>query len=524
MRPLEQETNLEVFRQYTAWLQEQVLNLAQENAELREVKELSRQEWLEASMKDQLTRLQKKFYGFGREVNPNKKARPVGHRDAQLRLHSEHDLPVDEKAAEKFIEPVEASEYKMTLTELAEESNSRGIEVGESAWSQMKNFYQESVEITVTERVYKKVIHKQAKYRLKDEYNRTDKEVIITAPGPAKLKPGCQYSVDFALAVVSDKYEYHLPLERQRRKMEASGLDVDVKTLYNLCETVADHCESVMEQIREDILNDFCAVHLDETPWRTLGNQETGQLWVLCNRLGSYYKFEPTRSGKVAEEMLAGYSGAIVVDGFGGYNRFRASENIRVGHCWAHARREFFERLQDFPKECEQALNLIDEIFAFESQARSFDELRSLRKNEIAAVVQELQKWLFETRMKFLPGDGISKAIDYCLKFWPGLTLFLKDLSVPIDNNDAERSLRHAVVGRKNFAGSKTINGADVAATLYTVIESAKKSGLQPKDYLKYLVTERWHKRQPLSPRRFAAEKRGAKSKISFPDRADWKI
>ena len=58
-------------------------------------------------------------------------------------------------------------------------------------------------------------------------------------------------------------------------------------------------------------------------------------------------------------------------------------------------------------------------------------------------------------------------------------------LSIKRSNNLNNWELRHAVLGRKNFAGSKAINGADVAATLYTVIESAKKCGNKPKDYMK---------------------------------------
>lgn len=79
-------------------------------------------------------------------------------------------------------------------------------------------------------------------------------------------------------------------------------------------------------------------------------------------------------------------------------------------------------------------------------------------------------------------------------------------------------------MGKKNFDGSKTIDGADVAATLYTLIESSKKAGLQPKEYLKYLITERWHNRRPLTPHRLAKEKYGAKTKTKFPERHDWPI
>lgn len=102
--------------------------------------------------------------------------------------------------------------------------------------------------------------------------------------------------------------------------------------------------------------------------------------------------------------------------------------------------------------------------------------------------------------------------------------MFLKDLSLPLSNNDAERALRHVVLGRKNFAGSKTINGADVAATLYTVIESAKKSGLQPREYMKYVIEERWHGRDPKSPYEISIEKFGKNDRVRFPAKNEWEV
>lgn len=79
-------------------------------------------------------------------------------------------------------------------------------------------------------------------------------------------------------------------------------------------------------------------------------------------------------------------------------------------------------------------------------------------------------------------------------------------------------------MGRKNFAGSKTINGADVAASLYTVIESAKKVGLQPKEYLKYVITERWHNRDPKSPAEYSIETIGKNTRVAFPPKGEWRI
>ncbi|MBI4404517.1 MAG: transposase [Deltaproteobacteria bacterium] len=115
-----------------------------------------------------------------------------------------------------------------------------------------------------------------------------------------------------------------------------------------------------------------------------------------------------------------------------------------------------------------------------------------------------------------MPSSGLVKAIDYCLGRWKELSAFVDHLQLPLTNNDAERALRHVVMGRKNFAGSKTINGADVAATLYTVIESCKKARLQPREYLKYLITERWHKHEPLSPLRYSWQTRGKPEHITW--------
>jgi len=195
-----------------------------------------------------------------------------------------------------------------------------------------------------------------------------------------------------------------------------------------------------------------------------------------------------------------------------------------MGACWSHARREFFDRLGDYPVEANEAVSLIDELFAIEAKPKTFDELRDLRKTESRAVLGRYRTWMLETAEKNLKQSGLRKAIDYSLKFWPELTRFAKDLSIPLSNNDAERALRHVVMGRKNFNGSKTINGADTSAAIYTVIESAKRNGLQPKVYLKYLIETRWLGGDPLTPYEYAVDRFGKNSRVIFPEKADWKI
>lgn len=235
MRELDQETNIEILREFSGILLKTVDRLESTVTELRrENRALAGQEepgelgqaWLATELKDQLTRLQKKFFGFGRETLPGKPVRPIGHQGQEvLALTSRPQVPTDPASkagalhASALGPETESIAHDFPSPDLVAESLTRGfaMNVGAKAWRKIPGLTEDTVEITITERTYRKVIHKQAKYRLKDEYNDSDKEVIITAPGPVKVKPGMTYSVDFALAVASDKYEYRDSAARWKR-------------------------------------------------------------------------------------------------------------------------------------------------------------------------------------------------------------------------------------------------------------------------------------------------------------------
>jgi transposase len=519
MVSLEQEPNIEVLRSQAILLRDELSDIKKQLKLAKDAGEASRQGWLDPAMQDRLSRLEKKFFGSGQE---KLLGRPVGHKGEQLNLHGERAGVEASASARSFLCPI-LFNYKMSERELARESLIRKINAGHEAWEEVPGFFQESKEITVHELIYQEATHRQQKYRLKREFNSYGKEILITAPGPAKLRPQSKYSVDFAVSVAMDKYGFHMPLDRQRQKMEGAGLAIDVKTLYGLCEAVAEHCRSVEEKIRAEILGDFCAVHVDESPWPIQDSDTGSYMWAISNRIGSLYRFEPTRSGKVAEELMEGHEGAVLSDGFSGYNRLKKDPRLRLGACWSHARRGFYERIPDFP-EAREAVEIIDKLFAIEAKAKSFDQLRELRRSESKPVLDELWQWMRDRAGKYLPESGIRKAIRYTINLWPDLNRFTEDLRMPLSNNDAERALRHVVMGRKNFNGSKTINGADTAAAIYTVIESAKKAGLEPRSYLKYLIEARWNREPVKTPQELALEQRGPNKRIKFPEKNEWRI
>lgn len=70
------------------------------------------------------------------------------------------------------------------------------------------------------------------------------------------------------------------------------------------------------------------------------------------------------------------------------------------------------------------------------------------------------------------------------LELWNGLTVFLRNPRVPLDNNPVERQMRDMVLGRKNHYGGKSQRGTEVAALFYSLIETARLRGEDPGDYL----------------------------------------
>ena len=131
--------------------------------------------------------------------------------------------------------------------------------------------------------------------------------------------------------------------------------------------------------IRKEILTDFKASHLDETPRPVLTPKQTGYMWTMSNRKGTCFRFEPTRCWKVAKELLADYAGAIVADGFSDYSRFKKDGSVQAGHCWLHVRREFYDIRKNYPQEAKEIITLIDELLDVEYLPKTWKELAQLR-------------------------------------------------------------------------------------------------------------------------------------------------
>ncbi|MBU6430085.1 MAG: transposase, partial [Cyanobacteria bacterium REEB65] len=163
------------------------------------------------------------------------------------------------------------------------------------------------------------------------------------------------------------------------------------------------------------------------------------------------------------------------------------AQGFTVVHCWMHVRRKFIEAEDDYPQQSKKAVDLIRSLYLLEREADEAppgerqEALARIRDERSRPIVEELFSWAGTQRV--LPKSSIGKAISYMVDLKPGLTTFLDDPRIPLDNGAQERALRGLVVGRKNFYGSKSLRGTEVAAVMYTIFESAKLCGVDPIAY-----------------------------------------
>ncbi|MDB4987436.1 MAG: hypothetical protein JWN04_2614, partial [Myxococcaceae bacterium] len=131
-------------------------------------------------------------------------------------------------------------------------------------------------------------------------------------------------------------------------------------------------------------------------------------------------------------------------------------------------------------------------------QAQALALIRETRQARSKPLVEALAAWAKAQRAR--KGTRLGDAITYLHNQWEGLVRFLEEPRIPLSNNAAERAMRGGVLGRKNFGGSKSVRGTEVAAVFYTLIESAKRAGVEPRAYLRAAAEAALTGKPPLLP------------------------
>ena len=322
-------------------------------------------------------------------------------------------------------------------------------------------------------------------------------------PRQPTLCPGSFASPEAVAHIMTQKYVMYSPLYRLEQEFQRQGLKLSRQTMANWILQASD---TWLRPVYDALHRRLCketVLHGDETTLQVLkepGRTSTSKSYMWLYRTSGcaeypivLYEYQPSRKAEHAQDFLKDFSGWLHADGYQGYHKLRS--NIRVVGCWAHARRKFDEALQTLPKEKRQdSLAATGECYCtrlFQLEQSLMDltpEERYTKRLELEKpVLDALLAWAETTNAA--PKSALGKAIYYLKEQWPYLIRVLEDGRLELSNNLAERSIKPFVIGRKNWLFANTAGGAQSSSVIYSLIETAKESGLDPYRYLTWLLT-----------------------------------
>jgi hypothetical protein len=310
--------------------------------------------------------------------------------------------------------------------------------------------------------------------------------------------------------ILFEKYGQHQPLNRQSERYAREGVDLSLSTLADQVGGCAVLLRPLYDLIGAHVLAGG-RVHGDETPVPVLAKNQTrqGRLWVYVrddrpfggrDPAAAVFFYSRDRTGEHPARHLHDYSGILQADAYAGFNPLYAAERspgpITEAACWSHGRRKLFV-LADVTAKARgklaviaplafEAVRRIDAIFDVEREinGRSADERLAARRERVAPLVSDLETWMRAERAKLSRHSDVAKAMDYMLKRWTAFTRFLADGRICLTNNAAERALRGIALGRKSWLFAGSDRGAERAAVMYTLIQTAKLNDVDPQAWL----------------------------------------
>jgi transposase len=337
-------------------------------------------------------------------------------------------------------------------------------------------------------------------------------EAITQPPAPFHVTPRGFVGPNLLATILFEKFGQHQPLNRQSERYAREGLDLSVSTLADQVGAATAALAPLHDMIARHVLAAE-RLHADDTtvPILAKGRTDTGRIWTYvrddrpfggADPPAALYFASRDRRQEHPDRHLIGWRGVLQADAYGGYNGLydpmRKPGPATSALCWSHARRGFFEladiaaKARAGPKATPvspialEAVRRIDLLFAIEREINGLgpEERRRVRQERTRSLVEDLRSWLAEQRGKLSSSSSVAKPVDYMLKRWDRFTTFLDDGRVCLSNNAAERALRGFAIGRKAWLFAGSDRGADRAAAMATLIQTAKLNEVDPQAWL----------------------------------------
>jgi transposase len=315
---------------------------------------------------------------------------------------------------------------------------------------------------------------------------------MTIAPLPPRLLPQSKLGLGLAVYIVLARYDDHLSfywLEQIFR--ERHGVEIPRQQMVQWVEQVATWLKPLYEAMWEE-MKAGGYLQIDETPVKVLDPEVPDQaaqayLWFYSvPGQDVILEFSRSRGQEVPRQRLQGFQGTIQTDGYDVYGALNRKDGLRRIGCLAHARRRFYQALQESFPEALWFIVQIRELYRLEDQVRSLapPERYRIRQEQAPEIWEGLKKRAEELKPQLLPKSTLGQAVKYFLNEYQALLGYLDDGRFEIDNNLVENDIRPAAVGRKRWLFIGHPQAGWRSAVVYSVLQSARRRGLNPQLYL----------------------------------------
>jgi transposase len=297
---------------------------------------------------------------------------------------------------------------------------------------------------------------------------------VFTAQAPEGVDEE-KYDATAAAIIAQMKYGSGMPLHRLEKLEQNLGIPLPAATQWEIAKGAAEKARPAHEElIRQAAQGEV--LHNDDTSMRVL--------YLACAPDDERTDVFKLRSAELpAPVQMCDPSSS---------NTSAYPEGVKVllANCLAHGRRQFAEVMNSFPTECRLVLEKLGSVYHNDALARrgkmSAGERLRFHQEHSRPVMEALEAWMKAQLAEHLiePNAGLGQAIQYMLRHWHALTLFLRQAKAPLDNTLVERALKKAILHRKNALYFETENGAQVGDLFMSLIHTCELNGVPSLGYL----------------------------------------
>jgi transposase len=373
-------------------------------------------------------------------------------------------------------------------------------------------------EIVWEVRLFKRVIRRQC-YEQVCSCPEPGLPVRVSAPAPARLIPRGLLSLESIVESLLRKFDLWIPLERTIREWRELGVPISAGTwcgvwerLVPLFTGLAEVIQSAAQQERQYLM--------DETRWEVFVEVEDKDshrwwLWVVVTPRAKVYILAPSRGADVPKKFFGYEPGScsverpfLLTDRWPSYKVL--ADWLVLAFCWAHVRRDFLEGQAGANAEqirwAQGWIEQIAQLYQLNEKRLELGRdqqgtplpppfLRMDPSRMTSADYQQAQQGL-ERALEAMKQRREQELADLKLpirrrkiltslqEHWPGLTHFVVQPEIPMDNNGSERAIRSAVIGRNNFYGSGSLWSGQLMAAMMTILQTARLHGVPLRTYL----------------------------------------